>query len=96
MEPTRKYYPLYQYFKNHSQEEPFKLSFDELEKIIGGPLPRSARVSRAWWANTPTAQSEAWLNGDWLVDHVNFASGEVIFRPKHITYRVTPIRRRPG
>jgi DNA-binding transcriptional regulator YiaG len=96
MESTRKYYPLYQYLKGHPQKEPFKLTFDELEEIIGASLPRSARTSRAWWANTPTAQSEAWLTSGWLIDHVNFASGQVTFRPEHITYRVTPIRRRPG
>ena len=72
------------------------MTFTEIEKLIGNKLPRSARSTRAWWANTPTTQSESWLSVDWLVDYVNFVTEEVTFRPKRITYRVTPIRRRPS
>jgi len=96
MKPTRKYYGLYTYLKEHPNEEAFTISFDELEKMINTSLPRSARTTRAWWANTSTTQSEAWLNAGWLVDHVDFVAKEVIFRPEHITYRITPIRRRPS
>lgn len=96
MNPNRKYYPLYQYLQNHSQEAHFTISFSELETIIDAGLPRSAKSTRAWWANTPTAQSEAWLSTDWVVEYVNFITEQVTFRPKRITYRVTPIRRRPS
>jgi len=96
MNPNRKYYPLYKYLEERPQDAHFKLSFAEVEEIISAALPRSAKSTRAWWANTPTAQSEAWLSTDWVVEYVNFTTGEVTFRPKQIPYRVTPIRRRPS
>ncbi len=41
------------------------LSFRAIEKIIGAPLPASARKHSAWWANetgeTRHVQSHAWL-----------------------------------
>ena len=96
MKQTRKYYPLYKYLQERSDDKPFTLTFAEIEEMIGDFLPRSARSTRAWWANTPTTQSEAWLSVGWKVDYVNFVTKEVTFKPKHITYRVTPIRRRPS
>lgn len=96
MKPTRKYYPLYQYLKEHPNVEAFTSAFADLEALLKSKLPRSARSTRAWWANTPTTQSESWLNSGWRVDHVDFIAEEVTFRPEHITYRVTPIRRRPS
>jgi hypothetical protein len=41
------------------------LSYDEIEGIIGRPLPPSAKgdVSRQWWANTDShSQARAWLS----------------------------------
>ena len=41
------------------------LTFREIEKILGGPLPPSARTHAAWWANedpqaTRHTHSRAW------------------------------------
>jgi DNA-binding transcriptional regulator YiaG len=91
-----KYYPLYDYLRPLYQEKPIKLSFDEIEAIIGNPLPRSARYNRAWWANSPTSQGQAWLEAGWLVDAVNIEGAWVVFRPARITYRITPRHRRSG
>ena len=41
------------------------LSYDEIEGILGRPLPPSAKgeVSRQWWANTDShSQARAWLS----------------------------------
>jgi hypothetical protein len=41
------------------------LSYDEIEHIIGRPLPRSAKgeLGRQWWANTEShSQARAWLS----------------------------------
>lgn len=96
MNPTRKYYPLFKYLQDKSQDAHFEITFAEIEALISGVLPPSAKSTRAWWANTPTAQSEAWLTTGWIIDYVNFTTQLVTFRPKRITYRVTPIRRRPS
>jgi DNA-binding XRE family transcriptional regulator len=96
MKPGSKYYPLYEYLRSLDQSEPVKLSFNEIERIIDDRLPRSARASRAWWANTATPQGQAWLEAGWLVDAADTQEGWAVFRAARITYRVTPRRRRSG
>ncbi len=94
---NRKYYPLYKYLLAQSQEGTCELSFAEVDEILGAPLPPSAYKTRAWWANTPrTPQSESWLDAEWVVDYVNFLAKRVIFRPERISYRITPVKRRPA
>ena len=96
MKPGTKYFPLYEYLRSLSQDEPIELSFDQIEVIIGNSLPRSARISRAWWANSATPQGQAWLEAGWLVDAVDTEEAWAVFRPARITYRITPRRRRSG
>lgn len=39
-----------------------KLAFVELERILGRPLPASARRHRPWWGNNDRSpQAKAWL-----------------------------------
>ena len=92
MKPGTKYYPLYEYLRPLGQDEPITLTFDQIEAIIGAPLPRSARTSRAWWANSTTPQGQAWLEAGWLIDAVDIEEAWAIFRPARITYRITPRR----
>ena len=96
MKPGTKYYPLYDYLRPLGQDEPIDLTFDQIEAIIGASLPRSARASRAWWANSATPQGQAWLDAGWLVDAVDLEEAGAVFRPARITYRITPRRRRTG
>jgi DNA-binding XRE family transcriptional regulator len=96
MEPGTKYYPLHEYLCSLGQDEPITLSFDQIEMIIRALLPRSARISRAWWSNSATPQGQAWLEADWLVDAVDTREAWAVFRPARITYRITPRRRRSG
>jgi DNA-binding XRE family transcriptional regulator len=96
MKPGTKYYPLHEHLSRLAQDEPVKMSFDQIERIIAAPLPRSARASRAWWANSATPQGQAWLDAGWLVDAVDTREAWAVFRPARITYRVTPRRRRTG
>jgi DNA-binding XRE family transcriptional regulator len=96
MKPGTKYYALHEYLRPLPQSEPTTLTFAEIEAIIGDVLPPSARVSRAWWANSTTPQGRAWLDADWLVDAVDVEAAWVVFRPARITYRITPRRQRSG
>lgn len=49
-----------------------RMSFGELEKILGFRLPNSAYIHSAWWANqTDTARrahARAWTNAGFRVD----------------------------
>lgn len=57
----------YQPLKNHLAAQPspqVTMSFSQIERVLGRPLPPSARgvSKRQWWANTDThSQAKAWL-----------------------------------
>ncbi len=56
------------------------ISFTELEEIIGGPLPPSARKHRAWWSNSRShSHASAWLDAGWRVESVDMTGGIVTF-----------------
>jgi CBS domain-containing protein len=58
-----------------------RITFREVEEIIGGLLPASARKHRAWWANDPGGhvQSQQWLDAGWRVAQVNITEERVVF-----------------
>jgi hypothetical protein len=64
-----------------SSEDRVQLAFVEVEEIIGGPLPASARTHRAWWANDPVGhvQSQQWLDVGWRVAPINMTEEKVTF-----------------
>lgn len=96
MAPKSKYEPLFEYLQQQSDAGLLELTFEEIETILNRTLPASASTMRAWWANSSTAQSQAWQKADWLVDDVDFENRVVVFRPARITYRVSPIRKFQG
>lgn len=63
-----------------------RLSFEEIEQVLGRKLPssaRNARIKRQWWANTEThVQARAWLTAgrrarlDATMDEVVFEQTE--------------------
>lgn len=67
------------HLKEHDAGEA-TLSFDEIESIIGRPLPASAHRHRAWWANTDThSQALTWLSAGWKVEAADLDAQEVTF-----------------
>jgi hypothetical protein len=49
------------------QSDEVQLSFADIERILGQPLPNAARTA-TWWANTQhLAQDRAWLRAGWRV-----------------------------
>ena len=74
-----RYSALADYLKRRSGSI-IRLSFDEIEKILGGPLPQSARNHRAWWANDKFhSQGKAWLNAGWVAESLDLENAEVSF-----------------
>ncbi len=97
MSPRSKYHSLFKYLQEQpDSEELIELSFAEIETILGKPLPATAFSTRAWWANSPTSQGQAWQEAGWLVDDVEFEKRMVVFRPARISHRLTPIRKSQG
>lgn len=57
------------------------LTFSEIEKIIDGSLPASARTHRSWWANDTHSHphSRMWLEIGWRRTRLNITKEEVSF-----------------
>lgn len=81
MKETSKYFPLYQYFKN-SDEDVVVLTVADVQSIVDGKLPASARTQRAWWSNrkTAVAQSAAWIEAGYRVDKLELEKNLITFR----------------
>ena len=61
-----KYQKLEEYLKC-SKKKIEKLTYEEMERIIGTHLPSSAYRHRPWWANSGHSQSTSWSNANWKV-----------------------------
>lgn len=57
------------------------LSFRQIEEILGGDLPTSARQHRAWWANDSVGhvQSQQWLEVGWRISNISMTDERVTF-----------------
>ena len=79
----RKYLPLDEYFRNQpAKTNQIELTFDEVEAILGSPLPKSATRLTTWWTNVqPKIQSHrtAWLNHGWVVAEFDLGARRVKF-----------------
>jgi hypothetical protein len=70
-----KYGPLESHLSalSSSTKDP-SLTFQQLEKILGFPLPESAKTYREWWSNQANVsnrpQARAWTNAGFRVDTV--------------------------
>ncbi|EFH84751.1 DUF4268 domain-containing protein [Ktedonobacter racemifer] len=62
-------------------EKEVALTFREVETIIRGQLPSSARQHRSWWANDSivNVQSQQWLDASWRVSRINMSEEKIIF-----------------
>jgi len=57
------------------------LTFGRIEKIVGGPLPASARARRSWWGNDQThSHAKSWLSSGFLTNSVSLKTKTVTFR----------------
>jgi DNA-binding transcriptional regulator YiaG len=92
MKPGSKYYPLYQKLTN-AERGPLTFTIDELEALIDGTLPQTARTRSAWWANRSRGgyQSQAWIQAGYQVDAVDLEQQTVTFKPFEAEYRIQHI-----
>lgn len=54
-------------------------SFEEIERILGFPLPESARNHQAWWANQMRSQSLGWQLAGWKATDLDLQNERVTF-----------------
>jgi len=63
-----------------SSRDRVRLTFEDIEGIIGEVLPPSAHKHRAWWANdTSHVHARQWLDAGWRVAQVSAAEQRVVF-----------------
>ena len=69
-------------FLKDSDGQPLRLSFQEIEKILGFPLPPSKKY-QAWWSNNPSnnVMTKAWLEAGYRTEQVDVAGERLVFAP---------------
>jgi len=76
-----KYAPLRKYLTSGSQTR-WRVTFAEVEAVLGFSLPRSAYAYPAWWSNDATGHSHSrvWLDAGWKTEQVDMAARKLVFR----------------
>lgn len=72
-----KHGPLRDYLAGQSGSQ-VRMTFAEVADLVG-PLPSSARLHQAWWANGSLVQAQAWRDAGWHVESVDQAAEQVTF-----------------
>lgn len=76
-----KYEPLTNFLRKQSRDE-VRMTFSEIEKLIGGKLPSSSAHHRAWWSNNPSnsVMTKAWLAAGFKSEQVDIEGRKLVFR----------------
>jgi hypothetical protein len=58
------------------------MTFDEIARVAGVTLPRSAFEHRPWWSNNPgnNVMTKAWLDAGWVTSDVDMTGRKLVFR----------------
>lgn len=89
MKQRTRYWPLFNYLQQSGLAE-VTLPFSEVENLLAGPLPESARKSRAWWSNRSSGalQASAWMEAGYHVEALDLEQEQVTFRKPVRVYKV--------
>ena len=76
-----KYEPLTEFLRRQS-DAVVRMSFDEIERVIGAKLPPSATHHRAWWSNNAqnNVMTKAWRDAGFESEDVDMKRRRVAFR----------------
>ena len=78
-----KYAPLYRFLRARAGQE-WRVSFADLETVLGFTLPESARVHRPWWSNQRNAGGHghalAWRVAGWKTRAVDLERETLVFQ----------------
>ncbi len=68
-------------FLREQKRSAVPMTFAEVEKVTGHPLPHSARYP-AWWSNNPSnnVMTKIWLEAGFKTEQVDISSKKVVFR----------------
>jgi hypothetical protein len=76
-----KYQPLSEFLKKQAGSE-VRLTFSQIERIIGQKLPPKAQHHRAWWSNSASNSvlTKAWLDAGFRSEQVDLEGRKLLFR----------------
>jgi hypothetical protein len=76
-----KYEPLGNFLRRQATDE-VRVSFEQIERIIGDKLPASAHEHRAWWSNNPnnSVMTKAWIEAGFRSEQVDMDGRKLVFR----------------
>ncbi len=75
---STKYRKLTLYLASLDESE-WTATFEEIEGVLGFPLPDSARQYQAWWSNQMRSQSLAWQSAGWKATALDLENEHVTF-----------------
>jgi len=75
-----KYDPLTRYLADRQTAE-VPMTFAEIERVLGAPLPASKQYP-AWWSNNPSnnVMTRAWLEAGFQTERVDIGGERLVFR----------------
>lgn len=90
-----KYQPLTEFLKQAKGHD-LRLSFKEIEDILGFSLPASKQYP-AWWSNSATnnTMTKAWLSAGYKTEQVDVSGGRVTFHSDALPDSSPPARSIP-
>ena len=76
-----KYEPLGRFLKSRGADEA-PMRFDEIEAVIGFPLPPAAGRHPAWWSNNASnnVMTKVWLEAGFRTERVDLGGRKVVVR----------------
>jgi hypothetical protein len=63
-----------------------RMTFAEIERVLGFPLPEKSKRIRAWWSNNPdnSVLTKVWIDAGFRSEQVDMSAQKLVFR------RMTP------
>jgi hypothetical protein len=76
-----KYEPLSEFLRKQKVPE-VRMTFTQIERVIGHKLPPKAQHHRAWWSNNASnnVMTKAWLDAGFRSEQVDMEGRKLVFR----------------
>lgn len=76
-----KYQPLRNFLEDRTASE-IRMTFDEVEKVLGFKLPKLSKGQRPWWSNNPgnNVMTKEWLAAGFRTEQVDVEREQLVFR----------------
>ena len=78
-----KYEPLRRFLERQGASE-VRMTFSEIEAVVGFALPAKSKSDRPWWSNNPNnnVMTKEWLAAGYRTEQVNIEQGKLVFRKR--------------